>query len=64
MEHPLYLVVKRRNLGDLRAALELVKECYGCVKSGLAPFWMGFVVQTTKPIPPADMEFLGVVTFE
>lgn len=64
MEHPLYLVLKRPRLMDLRAALELVNECYGCIQSGLAPMLMGFVVKTERPIPETDMEILGVIAFK
>lgn len=64
MAHPLYMVAARKPPQDLRAALELVKECYGCIQSQLAPFSMGFVVETERPIPEEDMKFLGVVTFE
>lgn len=59
----LYLVLRGRPLGDMRAAVELLEECYGAESRGLAPMNMGLVFATNTEISKEDMLTLGVITF-
>lgn len=46
---------------DVKAAIELLRENYKVVRSGLAPLWIGFIYETATPITALHAETLGVV---
>ena len=58
----LYLVFSRgRTLGDIAAAIELLKECHRGKCVGPAPYGMGLVYETPHTVPDKDAEVIGIV---
>lgn len=56
----LYLVPKRKSLADMRAVVELLKECYDASLRGTG-YGMGLVYATPQPVPEEDRVVLGIV---
>ena len=59
----IYLVLCRSNLRDFKAAVELIRECFGAESRGIAPMNMGLLYVTRTPLSEDDMETLGIVPF-
>ena len=58
----LYLLLKRPNLADMKAAAELFKESYGAVCRGYG-YGMGLVYATRTPVSEIDQDILGIVVW-
>lgn len=65
----LYVILARfpgcpsRSLEDMRAAVQLLKECHGARTRGPAPMGLGLVYETPARVPEQDMATLGVMEF-
>ena len=57
----MYLVPVSMGLHNGRACVDLIRECYGIVKGGLAPLLIGLIYETAKPIPEDEQRTLGVL---
>lgn len=58
----LYLLVKGPAICDLRAAVELLKECYNAKSRGPG-YGLGLVFATDTPVSADDMNTLGLVSW-
>lgn len=56
----LYFVPRRTRFADARALIELLRECYGVVRAGIAPLGIGLIYETARPIPKDEQETLGI----
>ncbi len=56
----LYFIPRNTRLLDSRAVVELLRECYGVVRAGIAPLGIGLLYETVKPIPTDEQETLGI----
>lgn len=65
----LYVVLARipgcsnRTIADIRAAVELLKEEHAAETRGLAPWNLGLVYETPRPVPNEDLVCLGAMEF-
>lgn len=61
----MYLLPVRGQRGsDIKSAIQLLREAYQVLKSGLAPLNLGFIYQTATPVHEADQETLGLIPWE
>lgn len=61
MDENFFLVPARMGVKDGGAVVQLLRECYGVVKGGLAPMGIGLIYETVKPVPACDQRVLGII---
>lgn len=57
----LFLVPACAGFNNVKAAIDLLRECYGVKKSALAPMGIGLICETVKPVPEEDQRTLGII---
>lgn len=58
-----YFIPRRTPVHEARAAILLLRECYGPAQSSLAPLGIGLVVLTSTPVPKEFEETLGITVW-